>query len=89
MLEQIDKILDEVIGQVEQENEMVSEYVKKMLNVMEYDVPYTAITIMNKFGIASKETFRKNYMNPALDLKLVEMTVPDKPRSRNQRYVKK
>ena len=26
MLEQIDKILDEVIGQVEQENEMVSEY---------------------------------------------------------------
>lgn len=89
MLEQIDKILDEVIGQVEQENEMVSEYVKKMLNVMEYDVPYTAITIMNKLGIASKETFRKNYMNPALDLKLVEMTVPDKPRSRNQRYVKK
>ncbi len=89
MLEQIDKILDEVIGQVEQENEMVSEYVKKMLNVMEYDVPYTANTIMNKLGIASKETFRKNYMNPALNLKLVEMTVPDKPRSRNQRYVKK
>ena len=36
-----------------------------------------------------RETFRKNYMNPALELGIVQMTIPDKPNSRNQRYVRK
>lgn len=36
----------------------------------------------------SKETFRKHYLNPAMKMHLVEMTVPDKPTSRNQRYYK-
>jgi len=39
-------------------------------------------------GLKSKETFRKNYINPAMDLGLVRMTLPDKPNSRNQRYAK-
>ncbi|WP_423827245.1 Fic family protein [Sharpea porci] len=39
-------------------------------------------------GLKSKETFRKNYINPAMDLGLVRMTLPDKPNSRKQRYAK-
>lgn len=39
-------------------------------------------------GLKSKETFRKNYMNPALNHNLVKMTIPDKPNSKNQRYIK-
>ncbi len=39
-------------------------------------------------GLKSKETFRKNDINPAMDLGLVGMTLPDKPNSRNQRYAK-
>ena len=35
------------------------EYVKRLLEVMEYDVPYTANTIMDLLGLKSKETFRK------------------------------
>lgn len=89
MLEQIDKILDDVMVQLDKEAAELSEYVKRMLDVMEYDIPYTAVSIMKNLGIKSKETFRKNYMNPALKLGIVEMTVPDKPNSRNQRYVKK
>lgn len=89
MLEQIDKILDQIIRQIKDSNEQTSEYVKKMLEVMEYDVPYTANAIMEKLGLKSKETFRKNYMNPALNLGYVIMTIPEKPKSRNQRYVKK
>ncbi|MCM1180034.1 MAG: Fic family protein [Clostridium sp.] len=89
MLDQIDKILDDVIIQIDKSNADISECVKKMLAVMEYDVPYTARSIMDSLGLKSRETFRKNYMNPAIDLKLVQMTIPDKPHSRNQRYVKK
>ncbi|MDD5804616.1 Fic family protein [Blautia sp. HCP3S3_H10_1] len=89
MLEQIDGILDQVILQMKKSNAELSEYVKRMLDVMEYDVPYTAVAIMENLGIKSRETFRKNYMNPALKLGVVEMTIPEKPNSRNQRYVKK
>lgn len=42
----------------------VTEYVKKLLNVMEYEVPYTSTVLMENIGLKSKETFRKNYMNP-------------------------
>lgn len=42
-----------------------------------------------KLGLKSKETFRKNYMNPAMELQLVQMTIPEKPKSRNQRYIRR
>lgn len=89
MLNQISHILDEAIAQIGTAGLGVSEYVKRMLAVMEYDVPYTASAIMEKLGLKSRETFRKNYMTPALEEGLLEMTIPDKPQSRNQRYVKR
>lgn len=89
MLRQIDQILKEVLLQSEGQREGISEYVKRLLDVMEYEVPYTAVTLMELLGLKSKESFRKNYLNPAIELQLIRMTVPDKPRSRNQRYVKR
>ena len=88
MLEMISQILDEVIVQINRLNYETSEYVKRMLDVMEYDVPYTSNAIMEALGLKSKETLRKNYINPAMELGVVRMTLPDKPNSRNQRYVK-
>ena len=88
MLDMIDRVLDDVILQVSKANAETSEYVKKMLDLMEYDVPYTANSIMEKLGLKSKETLRKNYLNPAMESGLIRMTLPDKPNSRNQRYVK-
>ena len=61
---------------------------KKLLDVMEYDVPYTSKMLMEKLGLKSKEGFRRNYLRPAIDLNLIRMTIPHKPNSRNQRYVK-
>lgn len=88
MLDMINQILDEVVLQVNRSNSEVSEYVKRMLAVMEYEVPYTSNSIMEALGLKSKETLRKNYINPAMELGLIKMTLPDKPNSRNQRYVK-
>ena len=63
--------------------------VKKLLDVMEYDVPYTLASLMEMLDLKSKETIRRHYIHPALELNLIQMTSPDKPQSRNQRYIKK
>ncbi|MBQ8814737.1 MAG: Fic family protein [Lachnospiraceae bacterium] len=88
MLAQIDHILEEISGQIGEDSEQLTEYLKRLLEVMEYDVPYTANAIMDKLGLKSKESFRKHYLHPALELNLIRMTIPDKPNSRNQRYIK-
>lgn len=88
MLDMIDQTLDEVITQIDKTNADTSEYVKRILAVMEYDVPYTANAILKALGLKSKETLRKNYINPAMELGVIRMTLPDKPNSKNQRYIK-
>ena len=88
MLSQIDKILDDISIQICEDNEQISEYLKRLLEVMEYGVPYTSNVLMDKLGLRSKEGFRRNYLRPAVDMRLIQMTIPDKPNSRNQRYVK-
>lgn len=89
MLLQIDNAFTDILGQASAKEGQISEYVGRLLDVMEFDVPYTANQIMTKLGIKAKENFRQNYLRPALKSGLVEMTIPDKPRSRNQRYVRK
>lgn len=87
MLSQIDKILDDISIQVSAD-EGLPESIKRLLGVMEYDIPYTSKALMEKLGLQSKEGFRRNYLRPAIDLDLIRMTIPDKPNSRNQRYIK-
>lgn len=88
MLSQIDSILDEVSDQLREESEYLSEPVRKLLEVMEYNIPYTSKILMEKLELKSREGFRRNYLHPAIELSLIRMTIPDKPNSRNQRYVK-
>lgn len=88
MLSQIDKILDEISIQLSEADEGLSESIKKLLEVMEYDIPYTSKTLMDKLGLKSREGFRRNYLSPAIELNLIRRTIPDKPNSRNQRYIK-
>ena len=44
---------------------------------------------MERLGLKAKEGFRRNYLRPAIELDLIRMTIPDKPKSRNQRYIRK
>lgn len=88
MLSQIDKILDDISIQINGENEYLPETVQKLLEVMEYEIPYTGNALMEKLGLKAKEGFRRNYLHPAIEMNLIRMTIPDKPNSRNQRYVK-
>ena len=88
MLSQIDKILDEVSAQITGDNEQLPEHIQRLLGIMEYDVAYTGKALMEKLGLKSKEGFRRNYLIPAIEMKLIRMTVPEQPRNRNQRYIK-
>lgn len=88
ILEQISTVLNEILNSAKYSSENLSEYVKRLLAVMEYDTPYTANAILSLLNLRSKETLRKNYLNPAIENGLVAMTLPDKPNSRNQRYIK-
>ena len=89
MLERINAIIDEISVSVTAPGNYISDYVRKLLSVMEYDIPYTSNEILSLLGLKSKETLRKNYLIPAIRDNLIVMTEPDKPNSRNQRYIKK
>ncbi len=88
MLTQIDRILDELSPQILKNGEQPSQYVEKLLAVMEENVPYTGSALMEKLNLKSKESFRKNYLHPAMERGLIQRTIPEKPNSKNQRYVK-
>jgi ATP-dependent DNA helicase RecG len=48
--------------------------------------PKPAKAIMAELGLKHWKTFQRNYLNPLLDKGWLERTIPDKPRSRLQRY---
>ena len=89
MLDKINLTLDWAQSQITGEDAYLSEQVRRLLDVMEYDVPYTATQIMSALGLKSKENLRKLYIGPALERGLIVMGVPDKPTSRNQTYIRK
>lgn len=46
----------------------------------------SATEISNFHGIKDKSYFRKKYIMPLVESNLLEMTIPDKPNSRLQKY---
>ena len=44
------------------------------------------LDIQEALGLKHEDHFRKSYLLPALQAGLIEMTIPDKPRSSKQRY---
>ena len=48
MLSQIDKILDDISVQLTEDSEQLSEYIKRLLDAMEYDTPYTSAAFDGK-----------------------------------------
>lgn len=88
MLDMIDKALDEAINSASNESKNISDQVNKLLDVMEYGIPISANEIMDRLNIKSKETLRGSYLNPAIENGLIRMTLPNKPNSKNQKYIK-
>ncbi len=88
MLNMFDEILDDFINNTSLALTEEAININKLLNVLEENVPVSALTIMERLGIKSKETLRKTYLDPALKEGLVKSTIPDKPTSKKQMYYK-
>jgi hypothetical protein len=62
----------------------VTPEVQSMLAVLDGEM--SRRDIMRVLGLSDEKHFRENYQQAAVRLGLIEMTIPDKPRSRNQKY---
>ncbi len=60
--------------------------VKMLIDGMSYGEEYSRSELMAKVSLKHRDTFVDNYLKPALRSGLIEMTIPDKPTSRNQKY---
>lgn len=59
---------------------------EKLISVMEQGTSYSNRELMELVGIKHRPTFRDNYLLPCIGSGMIEMTEPDKPNSRNQKY---
>ena len=59
MLKQIDSVLEEIATQINENSEQLSDCVRKLLDVMEYDVAYTSNQLMEKLELRTTMPFRK------------------------------
>lgn len=90
MLEVLRETLKEtlLLWEAEQAKRFSSKRILLLLKVLSNET-LSAAEIMERLNLTSKPSFRTNYLLPALEAKLIEMTVPDKPNSRDQKYRRK
>lgn len=89
MLDAIIETMNETLKQSNIEKGFLSIQAKKLFTLMDEGMPYTTIELMEKVSIKSRASFRKHYLDPLMQTGMIEMTLPETPKSRNQRYVKK
>ena len=50
-------------------------------------IPHSKAEIAEHCGYKNTKNFTQKYLRPLLDSGVLKMTIPDKPRSRNQKYI--
>lgn len=87
MLGVIKKAVAELARDTHNHQSHISNQIRALMSVIE-TYPMSAVELMERLGLKSRVTFRKNYIQPALEAGLIAMTDPDTPTNRNQRYFK-
>lgn len=65
--------------------EQVTEQVQILISAMT-GKDYSSAETMELVGIKHRPKFLYNYLQPAIELGLIELTIPDKPNSSKQKY---
>ena len=87
MLKVIQKAVSELARDTRGHQNHITSQIKALMSVVQ-SYPMTAAELMEKLGLKSRASFRKNYLQPALEAGLIAMTDPESPTNRNQRYYK-
>ena len=67
-----------------QDTVQVTMQVKELVKILDREM--NRIEIQEKLNLSDRENFRLNYLKPALEQGVIEMTIPDKPKSGLQKY---
>ncbi len=84
VLQMIEAVLADHAG-TEHDTEHVTEQVGRLLDVIG-EGAYAAKELMAVLGLNHRPTFLYTYLQPAIKAGLIEMTRPETPRARNQKY---
>jgi len=87
MLDAIRETTRRILGQTSVATNIDDPYVRKLLGLMKPNVAYSAKELLDLLGNKSLVNFKSKYLVPALKANLIEMTLPDTPTSKNQRYI--
>ncbi len=80
-------VTTDVSMEVTEEVDMdVSDELKSLISLMDADKTYTKKELQEQMHLKNDEHFRKAYIKPLLDMEIIEMTIPEKPKSSKQRY---
>ncbi len=77
-------ILETVTTTAPQVSPQVSPQVEELLAAIQGEMGREALQFI--LGLLDRKSFRERYLKPALTDSLIEMTIPDKPNSRLQKY---
>ncbi|CAG0936819.1 Protein adenylyltransferase SoFic [Thermoflexales bacterium] len=77
-------ILDAVQSATPQVAPQVTPQVERLLKTMNGEM--TREEIQSALGLRDRKSFMERYLKPALAVGVIEMTIPDKPNSRLQKY---
>ena len=76
----------------EQDREQVKEQVREQVTIQALlqfcIVPRSRKEMQEFMGLTGRRNFSEKYINPLLNAGKIEMTIPDKPNSKNQKYKK-
>lgn len=62
----------------------VTPQVKELIKILDGEM--NRLELQEKLALSDRENFRLNYLKPALESQLIEMTIPNKPNSKSQKY---
>lgn len=87
MLGCINEAVKDIANNTRNHYNHISKQITALLNVME-TYPLSSNEIMERLNLKSRNSFLEHYIKPALAAGLIVMTIPDKPKSKNQMYIK-
>jgi len=81
----IQHVTGEVAGEVtDHVTDHVTDQVEQLIRVVQDEMSRSEL--QQALGLTHRQHFKEVYLDPALQSALIEMTIPDKPRSSKQRY---